>query len=77
MKVTLESTAQIVEVNGVPARVWDGTTESGIPVSVLVTRVAVERTQDTAQFEAELSECKAPKAVPFDTDGPWPARLVL
>lgn len=75
MKVTLESTTQIVEVNGVPARVWEGTTESGIPISVLITRVAVGRTQDTAQFEAELRECKAPRSVPGD--GPWPARLVL
>jgi hypothetical protein len=77
MRITLESTTQIVEVNGVPARVWEGTTESGIPVSALITRLAVERTQDTAQFEAELRECRAPKAVPFDTNGPWPMRLVL
>ena len=69
MKVTLESTSKIVElttrVNAlggtfVPARIWEGHTESGIPVHCYVTRIAVANDQNHAQFEAELRECRAP-----------------
>jgi hypothetical protein len=42
MKLILENTRKTVELNGVPARVWEGVTESGIKVHVYVTR-AVEK----------------------------------
>lgn len=32
MKLTVESTSKIVELNGVLARVWEGQTESGIKI---------------------------------------------
>jgi len=45
MKVTLESTSKITTlvVNGedVPARIWEGKTESGIPCHAFITRIAV------------------------------------
>lgn len=41
MKITLESTSKIVELNGVPARVWEGKSESGIPCHAFITRIAV------------------------------------
>ncbi len=44
----------------VPARVWEGTTESGIPVYAFITRIAVHNDADHTQFEAELQECRAP-----------------
>jgi hypothetical protein len=61
MRVTLESTTKIVElitINGhtVPARVWEGHTESGIPCHAYVTRIAVARGEDASQFERELVE---------------------
>ena len=65
MKVTLESTTKIVHLNGVPARIWEGETESGIPVHVYLTRIAVPEGRDDtdyAQFEIELQECRAPSA---------------
>jgi hypothetical protein len=62
MKATLESTSKIVQVNGVPARIWEGKTESGIPFTAFVTRVMVSRNQDNSQFETELRETKAPSA---------------
>lgn len=62
MKITIESTSKIVELNGVPARVWEGKTESGIPVHCYVTRIAVERDQDGSEFERELQEHRAPSA---------------
>lgn len=73
MKITIESTSKVVTVNGVPARIWEGKTESGIPVHAYVTRIAVARDQDCSQFERELEEHRAP-SVDVQT---IPARLVL
>lgn len=41
MKITIESTSKIVHLNGIPARVWEGQTESGVLIHCYVTRVAV------------------------------------
>lgn len=62
MKVTLESTTQMTTLSGIPARIWEGHTESGIPVHAYVTRIAVASDADTSQFEKELQECRAPSA---------------
>ena len=62
MKITIENTDKIVELNGVPARIWEGTTEGGVPVTCFITRI-VPRTHDdavNAQFAAELREEKTP-----------------
>lgn len=72
MKITIESTEDIVTVNGVPARVWVGKTDSGIDVQCMVTRIAVDRTEDQAQFEAELQQHRPPVA-----ELAWPNRMVL
>ena len=40
MRIEIESTEKIVELSGVPARVWDGKTDSGIPVHCFVTRIS-------------------------------------
>jgi hypothetical protein len=60
MRITIESTTKVVEVNGVPARIWEGHTESGIPVHCYVTRIAVHESQDASQFERELKEQRKP-----------------
>ena len=64
MKVVLESTSKIVRlvVDGreVPARVWEGTTSSGIPCHAYITRIAVAPDQDAAEFERELLEQRRP-----------------
>ena len=60
MNITMHSTTKVVTLNGVPARVWEGTTESGIQVHCFVTRIAVERDLDTTQFEKELQEHQPP-----------------
>jgi len=60
MKIILEQTSKIVHLDGVPARIWEGTTESGIPIHAYITRIAVDNDQNTAAFEAELLETKAP-----------------
>lgn len=80
MRVTLESTSRIVHVVGeagdtVPGRVWEGRTDSGIPVFAVVTRIAAEDDgADLGQFEAELQRCADPTPQSFAA---IPARLIL
>ena len=74
MKLELHSTYQIVEIDlgggrySVPARVWEGVTGAGVPVQVLIARIAVHRDHDTAEFDRELVECppKSPTFRAFD-----------
>jgi hypothetical protein len=73
MKITITSTTKIVHVNGVPARIWEGKTDSGIPVHCYVTRIAVPLGADHSQFERELQEHAAPRA----EVGAIPLRLIL
>ena len=63
----------VTESGSVPARVWQGTSESGVPVICWVTRVAVARDADTTQFEAELTEHRAPSAEALA----FPLRMIL
>lgn len=60
MKVILESTDHIVELqtpNGVvPARLWEGATETGIRCHAFITRIAVHKDADSSQFDRELQE---------------------
>ena len=54
MKLTIEPTAEIVEFQGVPCRVWSGTTESGATVGVLVAAVGCD--PDDAATARRLAE---------------------
>ena len=75
MKIVLESTTKVVELvgtpgdAGVPARIWEGHTEAGVPVYCYVTRIAVRASEDQDAFERELRECRPPSpdvaAIPF------------
>lgn len=60
MRLTMESTTKIITLNGVPARIWEGKTDSGIACHVYVTRIAVDRDEDSSEFERELQEHRAP-----------------
>jgi hypothetical protein len=73
MKITIESTSKIVTLNNIPARIWEGETESGIQVHCYVTRIAVARNDDASEFERELQEHRAPSPVIEAI----PARLIL
>ncbi len=71
MRITLESTTQIVKLNGIDCRIWEGETEKGIGVYCFIPRVAVRKEEDCSQLEAELQEQpRAPSAY-------WPLRMVL
>lgn len=73
MKIIVENTTKIVKLNGVDARVWEGQTDSGIPVHVFITRVAVAEEANRSQFEQELQECRPPSAVV----SAYPMRMIL
>ncbi len=78
MKLTIESTTKLVDlvIDGatVPARIWEGHTESGIAVHCFVTRVAVHKDLDASQFERELQEHRAPSA---EIANVYPLRMIL
>lgn len=60
MKITIESTAKIVTLvvggHDVPARVWQGQTESGIPVQCFITRIAPEIPESDPRIDERLVE---------------------
>lgn len=66
MKLIIENTSKFVELQqqggagSVPARIWEGWTDTGIKVHCYITRVAVGRDEDQSQFEAELRRCREP-----------------
>ena len=72
MKITIESTTQIVRADGVDCRVWEGVTERGVRVQCLIPRITAKADEDLAQFEAELKECRPPSA-----SAVWPLRMIL
>ncbi len=62
MNVQLTSTSKIVNLNGVPARVWEGHTEAGIACHAFITRIAVHNDDDATEFEKELLAQAPPSA---------------
>lgn len=74
MKITIHSTDKIINLVddthrhiSVPARLWEGTTESGVPVHCFITRIAptISKTEHPddprfAEFERELQEQEPP-----------------
>lgn len=77
MKITIESTTKIVNLidrlsgQGVPARVWEGETESGVKVVCLIARIAARADQDLSEFDRELKEQKQPEA-----ENVFPLRMI-
>ncbi len=76
MKLILEPTSKVVEINGVPTRIWEGNTEGGVPVEAFITRVAVPTNQPEAvreQFRQALTQVRPPSAA---TEA-YPLRMTL
>jgi len=74
VKLTIESTTRVISVNGVPARVWEGTSEAGVPVYLAVTRVSVPEGADQSEFTRELQAHRAPSDAAVLC---FPLRMVL
>ncbi len=60
MNIQLESTTQIVMVDGVPGRIWEGHTAGGVRCHAIITRIACDTKADATEFERELKECRPP-----------------
>jgi hypothetical protein len=61
MIIQIESTTKIIELNGVPARVWEGITDSGIKVHAFITRIGIDKDETRIEeFAKELLEQKTP-----------------
>lgn len=82
MKISLESTTKIVHLAAdrggpsIEARVWEGVTETGIPVHCFITRLAATIPREDprqSEFAAQLTECKAPTP---DVEA-YPLRMIL
>jgi hypothetical protein len=87
MKITIESTDKITSLEiregrhgiSMPARIWEGFTDSGIPVHVFVTRIAPtvedkpENAEKFREFDRELKEQRKP-SIDIAT---IPLRLIL
>lgn len=74
MKITVENTSKVVELDGVPCRIWEGETDSGIKVHCFITRIAVDREETRlSEFRTELQETRAPSA----EMQAYPMRLIL
>lgn len=74
MKITIESTTRIVNVNGIDCRQWEGTTERGVEIVVLIPRIAVRKDQDASQFEEELKKQGAPSSL---SEQAFPLRMII
>lgn len=61
MKAKIESTDKIVTVgSALPARIWEGTTESGILFLAFITHLEPADPAQMAKFLAEMSDMKKP-----------------
>jgi hypothetical protein len=80
MKLEIESTEKIVTlaINGrdVPARVWQGKTDTGIEVHCYITRVAVRNGEPPEVFERFERELKEHSPMRPEIEG-IPLRLIL
>ena len=63
MKINMESTDKLTNIDGVPVRLWEGETEAGTKCKVFVHRIAVHNDDDPGQFEKELQEEMQPGQV--------------
>ncbi len=73
MKITIENTTRLVQINGVDARLWEGETDDGVPVHVFVTRLSPQSPTDSPtleSFKEQLNETRAPSAF-------YPLRMIL
>ena len=68
MKMTLESTPRIVDLNGQPSRMWLGATEKGVPVTAYIRAIAVPEGRpaaDYAEFERDTLQALERRQTPL------------
>lgn len=73
MKIQIHNTSKIVELNGIPCRVWEGTTESGIEVHAFIPRIVIADKSKRTDAYNELIQM----APPSPTVAEYPLELTL
>jgi len=74
MLIILKNTDKLVDVNGIKSLLWQGKTDSGIAITCLIIRIAVNAQADQTEFDQELIECRPPSP---EADRAFPVRLVV
>jgi hypothetical protein len=76
MRITIEPTQKIITLDGVPARVWSGITDTGTRCLLFVTRIAVDE-NETPEAHQEFAEQLSETPKPHPEAEALPARLIL
>ena len=66
MKIIIENTDKIVNLNGIPVRIWEWHTDSGIKINAFIYRIAINNDETDSvinQFKTELQEQKPPNLI--------------
>ncbi len=63
MKITIESTDDLVSIDGVEARLWNGTTSGGIRCHIYICKIGVHKDESQDEFQRELKEAYAPSEI--------------
>ena len=61
MRIAIESTPSVTEIDGVQCRIWHGVTASGTRCTVLVQRLVVAEGEDQDRCRHELRELEPPR----------------
>lgn len=57
MKIEVSSTTQLVNVNGIESRIWEGYTDSGIKIYCIVPKIFISKDESRkTEFEDELQD---------------------
>ena len=62
MRIQIEPTENIVELDGIPCRAWNGVTDAGIGVVVFVHRIVCKPGPDQFGLDVELAEMPPPRS---------------
>jgi len=60
MKLAIWNTSRVVTINGVVARLWEGTTDQGVKVHCLITTIAAEDGADLGAFDRDMDDQRPP-----------------
>jgi hypothetical protein len=75
MRITLQSTDQIHVLDGVPCRLWSGSTAKGTTIIAYIHRLQCHA-DDDAELAAELDEQPAPECVTPPLGDPMVGRIM-
>lgn len=60
MELKVESTSRTIVYDGVPCRLWEGLSEKGVPVFMLVVATVVPSAFEQSEFDRALRRFKPP-----------------